>query len=85
LHGATNGREVVSTNSLHHQAVKGYSLPKNVVVTAASPDGICEGIERTDKPWVGIQSHPEMQDKQWCWRLFEHFLLKFDEELKIKA
>jgi putative glutamine amidotransferase len=70
---ATRGMKSVRTNSLHHQAIKGTTLPEFVIPTAASPDGIVEAIEHTKLPWVGIQSHPEMQSYNWCRRLFEHF------------
>lgn len=50
--------ENISVNSFHHQAVK--SVAGNFKITAASPDGIIEGIECTNRAFVlGVQWHPE--------------------------
>jgi len=46
------------TNSRHHQAVK--DVAPGFEVTAHAPDGIIEGFEKTDAPFiVGVQWHPE--------------------------
>ena len=46
------------TNSRHHQAVK--DVAPGFVVTARAPDGVVEGIEHRDAPFVvGVQWHPE--------------------------
>jgi putative glutamine amidotransferase len=46
------------TNSRHHQAVK--DVAPGFVVTARAPDGVIEGIEHVDAPFiVGVQWHPE--------------------------
>jgi putative glutamine amidotransferase len=49
---------LVQTNSRHHQAVK--DVAPGFVATAHAPDGIIEGIEMIDAPFViGVQWHPE--------------------------
>jgi putative glutamine amidotransferase len=48
----------VSVNSRHHQAVR--DVAPGFVVTARAPDGVIEGIELPDAPFVvGVQWHPE--------------------------
>lgn len=50
--------ESINVNSFHHQAVK--DTAPGFKVTAASPDGIIEGIECSKKTFiVGVQWHPE--------------------------
>lgn len=44
-------------NSMHHQAVR--ELGKNLVASAAAPDGTIEAIESTDGQIVAVQWHPE--------------------------
>ena len=53
------GRESMSVNSFHHQAVE--QLGQGVVVSARSQnDGVIEGIEMPDRQFVlGVQWHPE--------------------------
>ncbi len=52
------GAETVWVNSNHHQAVK--DLPPGFVTSAVANDGIVEGIERPDYPFlIGVQWHPE--------------------------
>jgi putative glutamine amidotransferase len=54
------GRESISVNSFHHQAVE--TAAPGVIVTATAPDGVIEGIETPfANPWwaLGIQWHPE--------------------------
>ena len=52
-------KEVMGVNSLHHQIIK--KLADGFTVTARSPDGTIEGIEKITKDdWiVGYQFHPE--------------------------
>jgi putative glutamine amidotransferase len=48
----------VQVNSRHHQAVR--DLAPGFQVTARAPDGVIEGIELDDAPFVvGVQWHPE--------------------------
>jgi putative glutamine amidotransferase len=56
------GREKLTVNSAHHQAVR--DVGPNLRVTARAPDGLIEAIESTIHNWViGIQWHPEMQNE----------------------
>lgn len=71
-------------NSRHHQAV-GKVAP-SFVVSAVSPDGIVEAIERTGAAFcIGVQWHPENY-----WRtgeflpLFRHFVAAAGEERRKK-
>lgn len=53
------GREILSVNSFHHQAVK--TAGSGMIITAVSGDGVIEAIESSgDKFVVGVQWHPEM-------------------------
>jgi len=50
--------ETCHVNSRHHQSVK--QAAKGFEVTATSPDGVIEAMERTDVPYcVAVQWHPE--------------------------
>lgn len=52
------GTPELMTNSRHHQAVKDPA--PGFAVTARAPDGVIEGIEKADAPFVvGVQWHPE--------------------------
>lgn len=52
------GRETLEVNTSHHQAVK--KLGKGLIVSATAEDGVIEGIESPDRPFVlGVQWHPE--------------------------
>jgi len=53
------GRDMISVNSFHHQAVD--RLGEGLVVSARSPeDGIVEGLEMPTRRFVvGVQWHPE--------------------------
>lgn len=52
------GREILWVNSKHHQAVR--TPPPGFIVTAKASDGIIEGIEKPDSPFLlGVQWHPE--------------------------
>ena len=53
------GRETVSVNSYHHQAVK--SVAPTLTVSAYAPDGTIEAIEgRGERFLLGVQWHPEL-------------------------
>ena len=50
--------ETCAVNSRHHQSVK--DVAPEFVVSAVSPDGVVEAIERPDRTFcVGVQWHPE--------------------------
>ena len=51
-------------NSLHHQSID--RVADGFVVTARSDDGSIEGIESAERPWLGVQWHPEMMDSRAC-------------------
>lgn len=52
------GSPTIAVNSRHHQAVK--DVAPGFIVSATSPDGVIEAIERTNAPFcVGVQWHPE--------------------------
>jgi putative glutamine amidotransferase len=55
---AITGKSILRVNSFHREAI--VKLSKQVVVSAMSPDGLIEGIERPDKAFaMGVQWHPE--------------------------
>ena len=49
-------------NSLHHQAVD--AVADGYEVTGRSGDDVVEAIEARDRPWLGVQWHPEMLDSR---------------------
>ena len=52
------GAAELEVNSRHHQAVA--SAAPGLRVSAASPDGLVEGVEGSGEPWlVAVQWHPE--------------------------
>jgi len=69
------GKDTISVNSFHHQAVKGVA--NGFAATSESPDGIIESIEhRNHKFAVGVQWHAELmwQKDRLHLRLFEEFV-----------
>jgi putative glutamine amidotransferase len=57
LHAAV-GTDELTVNSYHHQAVD--RVADGLTVTATAPDGVIEGVEGTEGPWlVAVQWHPE--------------------------
>ena len=68
------GKDVVSVNTFHHQAV---SVPaEGFIVNAVSEDGIIEGIELPGHPFaLGVQWHPEcLQEYEVHRALFRAFV-----------
>lgn len=52
------GAATIAVNTAHHQAVA--TTGPDLVVNARAPDGVIEGVERTDARFcVGVQWHPE--------------------------
>ncbi len=57
------GAEVLTVNSLHHQAVD--ALGKDLEVCAVSEDGIVEAVGHTLHPFLlGVQWHPEHMSRK---------------------
>ena len=52
----------IEVNSLHHQSID--RVAAGLVVTGRSDDGSVEGIESAERPWLGVQWHPEMMDSR---------------------
>lgn len=58
---AIYGEPEVAVRSAHHQAVD--RAAEGLRVTASATDGVIEGYEEADGPWlVGVQWHPEASD-----------------------
>jgi putative glutamine amidotransferase len=53
------GRQKLTVNTSHHQAVK--QLGRGLIINAVAADGVIEGIESTEHSFVlGVQWHPEV-------------------------
>lgn len=68
-------QEQILTNSYHHQAIK--MLAPSFIVNARSKDGIIEGIEKTDRPFIlAVQWHPELMyaHSEPMFKLFQAFV-----------
>ena len=74
------GRESLTVNSSHHQAIKTLASP--LQITARAEDGIVEGIELPGEDFVlGVQWHPETMDEMGSSRaLLEAFLASCREK-----
>ena len=48
-----------SATRYHSLIVERESLPKELIVTAETPDSIIMGMQHTDYPVHGVQFHPE--------------------------
>lgn len=73
--GKILGEEIVTVNSMHHQAVNQVGLGLNV--SAVSGDGFVEGLELYLHPFcIGVQWHPEhmAQDDPKQQKLFDAFV-----------
>src|SRR6266480_3333651 len=67
--------EALSVNSMHHQGIA--RLAPGLAAVATSPDGLIEGVEANDGPFVlGVQWHPEdlVEVDPRMRRLFEGFI-----------
>src|SRR6266705_3044331 len=67
--------EALSVNSMHHQGIA--RLDPGLAAVATSPDGLIEGVEANDSPFVlGVQWHPEdlVEVDPRMRRLFEGFI-----------
>jgi len=65
--------ENVRVNTMHHQAVR--KVGDGLIVSAMSEDGLIEGIERPDYPFMlGVQWHPERLNEEPHFNLFKAFV-----------
>jgi anthranilate synthase component II len=58
----------------HSLIVERASLPKSLVVTAETADGIVMGLQHRERPVHGVQFHPESIASQGGHRLLRNFL-----------
>ncbi|MDR0766304.1 MAG: gamma-glutamyl-gamma-aminobutyrate hydrolase family protein [Odoribacteraceae bacterium] len=69
------GKETVTVNSYHHQAIK--EIAPGLTVTATAPDGVIEAMEALpDYRVLGVQWHPErvpLHDSQEMEKIFRYF------------
>ncbi|MEJ5241426.1 MAG: gamma-glutamyl-gamma-aminobutyrate hydrolase family protein [Anaerolineales bacterium] len=74
--GKILGEQVLQVNSLHHQGVA--KLGEGLQASAWAEDGLIEGIELEDRPFViGVQWHPEwLTDQEPMRRLFRQLVLE---------
>jgi putative glutamine amidotransferase len=80
------GETSFSVNSFHHQAVK--QLGRGLKAVAWSPDGVIEGIESTEHPWLlAVQFHPEnlVPGHAPSRRLFEAFVAACAERSRLRV
>jgi gamma-glutamyl-gamma-aminobutyrate hydrolase PuuD len=60
LAALAGAQERLLVNSRHHQGLKAEHLAPGFRISAIAPDGVLEGMEAADAPFlVGIQFHPE--------------------------
>jgi putative glutamine amidotransferase len=79
------GATRTSPNSSHHQAID--KLADGLRVVARSPDdGIIEGVEGTEHPWlIGVQWHPERSSEPCQQHLFDELVRAAREARETKA
>jgi len=58
----------------HSLIVERASLPKSLVITAETADGIIMGLQHRERPVHGVQFHPESIASQGGHRLLRNFL-----------
>lgn len=76
------GVDKIGVNSLHHQGIS--KIGKDLVITATAEDGLVEGVELKDYPFlVGVQWHPEELTDNPVWRKF--FDAFVSEAAKVKG
>lgn len=80
------GTTQLQVNTFHHQAVA--RLGQGLEPVAWSPDGVVEGLESVEHPWlVCVQYHPEdlVEAHVPSQRLFEGFIVACRERLAARA
>lgn len=67
------GKDVIQTNSYHHQAIK--TLGPDFRIVGRSPAGVVEAIEHKSPEFfcIGLQSHPEVTDESDLEPVFKAF------------
>lgn len=67
-------KDEIEVNSLHHQGIN--ILGNGLVVSATAPDGLVEGVEMPDYPFLlGVQWHPEELATNPIWKgVFDAFI-----------
>lgn len=74
----TVNQTVLAVNSSHHMSVKDPG--RGIAITARAPDGVAEGIECTEHPYiVGVQWHPEFFRNTCHQKLFERLVTTAQE------
>ncbi len=63
-----------SATRYHSLIVERESLPKELIVTAETPDSIIMGMQHTDYPVHGVQFHPESIASEYGHQLLANFL-----------
>jgi putative glutamine amidotransferase len=79
------GETSFGVNSFHHQAIK--DLGRGLKAVAWSPDGVIEGVESTEHPWLlAVQFHPEnlVASHSPSRRLFEAFVAACAERSRMQ-
>jgi gamma-glutamyl-gamma-aminobutyrate hydrolase PuuD len=67
------GQRSFQVKSFHHQAVK--KIGAGLKASAIAPDGIVEGIESQESPYIlGIQWHPEREESKLTDLIFKSFI-----------
>ena len=66
----------------HSWAVDEAALPKNVSVRARAADGEVMALECADRPWAGVQFHPESVGSEDGARLFENLVARVREGVR---
>ena len=62
------------TNSFHNQAIKKENLPDSVDILATSEDDFVEAVINKEKTILGVQWHPERQEKEFDKELIKKFI-----------
>ena len=62
------------TNSYHNQGIYQENISNDLEILAKSKDGIVEAISNKEKTILGIQWHPERQEKEFDKKLINSFI-----------
>lgn len=64
----------VVTNTFHNQGITNLNLSKDLTVIAHTADGYIEAVKHKKYPILGVQWHPEREDKDFDIKLIQEFL-----------